>query len=176
MDLAARPIAPDPYDMLPRVPSFPVTSIDFSDHGPIPIRHSGEGEHLSPGLSWSGFPPETRSFLISCFDPDAPTPAGFWHWTVVNLDPTVTELLPGAGSRDDLLPPGAFHLGNDGGGLSYTGPMPPRGDRAHRYYFAVHALDIDDLGLDSSATPTRAAFTILGHTIARGVLVGTYQR
>lgn len=175
MDLQERPVAPDPYELLPEVPSFTVTSNEFEDGDSIPPGFTGDGENVSPGLSWSGFPEETRSFLVSCFDPDAPTPAGFWHWTVVNLDGGTTSLAVGAGS-DDALPEGAFHVQNDGSERKYMGPYPPEGDRAHRYIFAVHALDVDKLDLDPADSPTKAAFTALFHTIARGTLTGTYQR
>lgn len=176
MNLNDRPVAADPYEMLPAVPSFTVESDQFVDGAAMPVELTGEGSDTSPSLRWHGFPEETKGFLVSCFDPDAPTPAGFWHWTVVGLDADTTELEVGAGADDVSLPVGAFHLRNDGTDHAYMGPMPPEGDRPHRYYFAVHALDTDELDLDSDASATRAAFTLLPHLLARGVLVGTYQR
>ena len=176
MDLLKRPLAPEPYSMLPAVPSFLVESDEVEDGAPMPITLTGEGTDTSPSLRWSGFPPETKSFMVNCFDPDAPTPAGFWHWTVVGIDPEITELRLDAGRSDNTLPEGAFHLRNDGSAHSYMGPMPPKGDRPHRYVFAVHALDVDALGLDSDASATRAAFTALQHTLARALITGTYQR
>ena len=176
MDLLKRPLAPEPYEQLPAVPSFTVESDQIEDGTPMPIELTGEGTNISPELRWHSFPSETKSFLVNCFDPDAPTPAGFWHWTVVNIDPEITKLRMDAGRSDEHLPAGAFHLRNDGSAHQYMGPMPPEGDRPHRYVFAVHALDVDSIDLDSDASATRAAFTILQHTIARGLLTGTYQR
>ncbi len=170
-----RPIAPNPYEMLPDVPTFEVRSVAFEDGEPLPELCAGSGGNISPALEWSGFPEGTKSFMVNCFDPDAPTPAGFWHWTVADLPTSVTSLAENAGESDATLPAG-FHMAGDGGAYSYYGPYPPEGDRPHRYYFAVHALDVDTLGLDAEATPTVVAFNALFHTIGRAVIHGTYQR
>ncbi len=175
MELSDRPLAPAPYELLPPVPQFTVTSADFKDGEPLAIDFAGPGNNMSPQLSWSGFPPETKSFLINVFDPDAPTPAGFWHWTVANIPVEVTDLNTAAGKSNATLPSGALHLPNDGGDNAYFGPYPPAGDRPHRYVFAVHALDTDTLEVTPETTPTKAAFQALFHTIARATITGTYQ-
>lgn len=175
MDLA-RPPAPEPYSLLPVVPALAVRSDDVTDGAPLPATFSSDGENVSPSLSWDA-PHGTRSFVVSCFDPDAPTPAGFWHWTVWDVPATTTSLPRGAGSPDGaLLPAGAHQARNDGGSVGYAGAAPPHGDRAHRYVFAVHAMDVDTLGLDASTTPTAVAFNALFHTLARGTLTPTFQR
>jgi Raf kinase inhibitor-like YbhB/YbcL family protein len=172
-----RPVAPDPYELLPKTAALRVESTDIRSDAPIPEAHVLAGGNHSPQLSWHGAPAGTRSFVVTCFDPDAPTPSGFWHWVVVNLPATVTSLPGGAGKAGNVgLPSGAFHCRNDYGSLDYGGPAPPKGDRPHRYYFAVHALDTDRLGVDHEASPAAVSFTMLGHTLARGLLVGTYQQ
>ena len=103
MDLS-RPAAPDPYALLPHVPGFTVHSTDIADGRPMAEAFTADGANTSPQLSWSGFPDGTRSFVISCFDPDAPTPAGYWHWTVANLPASTTSLPTGAGSADGAGP------------------------------------------------------------------------
>jgi len=174
MDLT-RPIAPEPYSLLPRVPSFTLTSTDIADGEPLaPDFVLAEG-NTSPHLRWSGFPRATRSFLLTCFDPDAPTPAGYWHWAVADLDVTQTELERGAGESDITLHGAAFHLKTDGGAHAYEGAAPPAGDRAHRYVFAVHALDVDTLGIYPDYTPTKASFVALFHTLARATLTPVYS-
>ena len=169
-----RAIAPDPYDLLPEVPSFTVTSTDIADGRPLDemfAHPSVGGKNVSPQLSWSGFPEETRGFVVTCFDPDAPTGSGFWHWSLVNLPVTVTELDRGA----DPLPGGAFTVRNDYGERGYGGAAPPPGDRPHRYVFAVHALDVNRLDVPESATPAYVGFNLAFHTLARATIRPTFQ-
>lgn len=176
MDLQ-RPVAPDPYSLLPAVASFTLASQDVANGDRLDVAFTVDGEDVSPELHWEGFPQGTRSFVVSCFDPDAPTPAGYWHWTVVNLPATTTSLPRGAGSADGaLLPDGAFQVRSDGGAVGWEGAGPPPGDRPHRYVFAVHALDVDALDLGPDASATVVAFNALFHTLARATLTATYSR
>jgi Raf kinase inhibitor-like YbhB/YbcL family protein len=89
------------------------------------------GRVTSPELTWSGFPNETQSFIVTMYDPDAPTPSGFWHWAVINLPASVTSLAAGAGDADKTLPEGSTHLPNDAGLRRYIGAGPPPGDPPH---------------------------------------------
>jgi Raf kinase inhibitor-like YbhB/YbcL family protein len=177
MDLNARPVAPDPYDLLPPVPSFVLTSVDFTDGATLPDAHVADGGNVSPCLKWSGFPPETQSFLVTCFDPDAPTPSGWWHWALVNV-PAETKCLGRAvGSPGGApLPAGSFPVKVDSGTVGYFGAAPPPGDRPHRYIFAVHALSVPQLDVTPDASPTMVAFQALFTTIARARLTAMYQR
>jgi Raf kinase inhibitor-like YbhB/YbcL family protein len=171
-----RPVAPDPYQLLPTVGSFDVTSKDVTDGQQMDAMFAHEGvggQNLSPQLSWSGFPAATRSFTVTCFDPDAPTPSGFWHWVAVNVPASVTDLVRGAGTQP--LPGGGLALRSDFGEAGYGGPYPPEGDRPHRYYFVVHAVDVDALELTADSSPAYASFNLVFHTLARAIVTPTYR-
>lgn len=167
-----RPVHPHPYDLMPEVPSFTVTSTDFEDCQPLKDDQVAAKGNTSPQLSWSGFPEETKSFVVTCFDPDAPTPSGFWHWVLVDLPADVTSLDSGAASRP--LPGKAFHCRNDGGEKGFMGAAPPQGDQVHRYFFVVHAVGEDTLGVDEDASPAVVSFNLAHKEIARGVIHGTF--
>jgi Raf kinase inhibitor-like YbhB/YbcL family protein len=170
-------LPPDPYSLLPQIPGFTLESDDVQDGKPVDPKfaHSWApgSQDLSPELHWSGFPKETRSFVVSVYDPDAATGSGFWHWMLVGLPPSVMALSRGAGIGRDL-PKGAFHIRNDLGGKAYLGPAPPRGDRPHRYVFAVHALDVAALDITSETTPAFVGFNMTPHTLARAVIRPTF--
>ncbi|MGA2928542.1 MAG: YbhB/YbcL family Raf kinase inhibitor-like protein [Solirubrobacteraceae bacterium] len=171
----------NPYESLPEVPSFEVTSTDVADGEQLAQPHvsgifGAGGEDVSPQLSWRGFPEATRSFAVTCYDPDAPTASGFWHWAVADIPASVTELPRGAGDEQGAqLPAGAFQLRNDGGMARYIGAAPPSGHGKHRYHFVVHAVDVESLGIDASATPAFLGFNLFSHTLARGTLVAWYE-
>ena len=171
-----------PYIYLPPVPGIELTSDDVADGQSVPEAHHADimgmnGANLSPHLRWSGAPAETQSYAVTCFDPDAPTGSGFWHWVVFDIPADVTELARGAGKVDgSALPAGAIHARNDTGGLGYVGIAPPDGHGEHRYVFAVHAVGVATLGVDSSAPPAYVGFNLTFNTLARGVLIAKYER
>jgi Raf kinase inhibitor-like YbhB/YbcL family protein len=167
----------DPYAQMAPVPTFTLTSTDVTAGELLPTAQmsgiaGAGGADESPQLAWSGFPDETRSFVVSMFDPDAPSPSGFWHWAVADIPASVTELPSGAGAAGGAsLPQGAFQLRNDAGLAQYLGAAPPAGDPPHRYFIAVTAADVDTLQVDKDATPALLYATLAGHTLARAIIV-----
>jgi Raf kinase inhibitor-like YbhB/YbcL family protein len=172
----------NPYEDLPKVPSFEVTSSDVQDGEKMPQPQvsgvfGAGGQDISPQLSWRGFPAETKSFVVTIYDPEAPTASGFWHWAVVDIPASVTELPSGAGDEQGSgLPQGAFQLRNDAGQFGYVGAAPPPGHGKHHYYIVVHAVDVESLGLNKDATPAFLGFNLFSHTLGRGMIVAWYER
>ena len=117
------------------------------------------GDNLSPALRWSGAPAGTRSFVVTMYDPDAPTGSGWWHWVVPNLPANVDHLPAGAGSAPDRLPAGALSVVGDSGTPGYFGSCPPPG-RTHRYIFSVHALKVEKLDLPPNPSPALVGFMV----------------
>jgi Raf kinase inhibitor-like YbhB/YbcL family protein len=153
-------------------PDLTLTSSAFRDGEPIPVIHSCDGEDLSPQLAWTGAPVETRTFALICDDPDAPR--GTWvHWLIWNLGADTVELGQGVPPRPQL-PSGARQGLNDGGDLGYAGPCPPPG-APHRYFFRLYSLDTA-LNLPPGVNRSDLEAAMRGHILARGAIMGTYQR
>ncbi|NGO73635.1 YbhB/YbcL family Raf kinase inhibitor-like protein [Streptomyces boncukensis] len=167
---------PLPHDFHPQVPSFQVGSADMTEGGTLGSAQVYAEGNTSPQLSWSGFPPETESFAVTCFDPDAPTGSGFWHWSVFDIPADVTELPTGAGSGDMKgLPAGAVHVRNDYGTREFGGAAPPPGDGPHRYVFTVYAVGAEQLGPDADASPAVVGFNLRFKTLARAQFICEYE-
>jgi Raf kinase inhibitor-like YbhB/YbcL family protein len=172
----------DPFARLPEAPTFTLTSTTIADGQRwAAAQHSKAfgvpgGEDVSPQLSWSGAPEGTKSYVVTVFDPDAPTGSGFWHWAVANIPADVTELPEGAG--DDTgsgLPEKAYQLPNDGRAARFYGAAPPAGHGEHRYFVVVTALDVEDIGVPPDATPAFLGFNLLGHVLGRAHLMATAE-
>lgn len=152
---------------------FSLTSTDLRAGKPIPQQPfwGCDGTSESPQLSWHGAPSATQSFVITMFDTDAPTGSGFWHWVAWDIPRNVTSLATGA-----VLPAGAVDGANDGGGLGYTGPCPPVGDRTHHYHITVVALDVPSLGLAATTHAAVVGFNVGAHALASAEFVATAQQ
>ena len=145
-----------------------LTSSAFSAGGKIPRKHTGEGEDVSPALSWEGAPSGAQEFALICDDPDAPTPKPWVHWVLYKVRADRNGLAEGekTGGLEGLTSwdePG------------YRGPMPPPGHGVHHYYFKLYALD-QTVSLGSGATKEEVLAAMEGHILAETELVGTYER
>lgn len=161
---------------------FQVTSHDIreKEHLAAPQLFNGfgcTGDNISPHLAWENVPPETQSLAITAFDPDAPTGSGWWHWTVVNIPPTVSQLPSGAGDKESgKLPGGAVQGRNDFGYAGFGGACPPAGDKPHHYRFTVWALNTPTLPIDAQSSGALVGFMIHNHAIASAQLTAISVR
>jgi Raf kinase inhibitor-like YbhB/YbcL family protein len=151
--------------------SLVVTSEQFTDGNEIPASaaHGAVGgANRSPQLSWTAGPQGTKSYAVTCWDPDAPTTVGFSHWVRFDIPATVTSLPEGALEGDGT------HGFSDWGESAYGGMAPPAGDSPHHYQFTVYALDVEHTGLDDHTTYAKFRFATKDHVLASGTLVGLY--
>jgi Raf kinase inhibitor-like YbhB/YbcL family protein len=165
--------------------TFKITSNSFRDGDYLGADHilsadygfGCSGGNRSPHLAWSGAPAGTKSFAVTCFDPDAPTGSGFWHWLVVNISPDAKELSADAGNRNGVqLPKGALQTRTDFGAPGYGGPCPPAGDHPHRYFFTVFAVGADRLAVQADTSAAIVGFQLNFNTLAKAAIVGLYRR
>ena len=161
-------------------------SSDFEDGDKLGFQHvlssdygfGCDGGNLSPQLNWGGAGSDNiKSWAITCFDPDAPTGCGFWHWLVLNIPPNVDKLERGAGSvGSELLPQGAIQMRTDFGEPGYGGPCPPEGSSIHRYVFTLHALKVSELPLPNGATAAVVSANLTWNRLARADLIAVFRR
>lgn len=133
-----------------------------------------DGGNVSPALSWQHAPAGTKSFVVTAYDPDAPTGSGFWHWVMFNI-PADVEALDAGITPDGGAPKGAIQSRADAGFASYLGACPPPG-QTHRYVFSVTALSVDRLELDDTASGALIGFMTNANALARASITVTYGR
>lgn len=152
---------------------FQLRSPAFADGAPVPVRHTCEGEDLSPPLVWSEAPAGTRGFALLCDDPDAP--AGTWHhWALFDIPATTSRLDEGVPEAEMA---GVMRQAvNDFGRFGYGGPCPPRGHGVHHYHFRLLALAVPSLGLTGRVRCAEVARAARAHVLATAELVGAFRR
>jgi Raf kinase inhibitor-like YbhB/YbcL family protein len=159
------------------IPVLTVTSTDFTNGGPLPrssalVGCSG-GSNVSPQIAWTAGPEGTKSYLLTIFDPQAPTGVGFWHWIVASIPPSVRSFATGAGTH---ISPPAIETYTDYGSSGYGGPCPPPGDIVHHYVFTVSALNVPAIpNVTAGSTGAFVTFYSRGTIIAQGTLIGTFS-
>lgn len=153
-----------------------IESAAFAEGQPIPRKHTGDGEDVSPALSWSGVPAGAKELALICDDPDAPTPQPWVHWVIYQIPADAKGLPEGVAAKaEPTAAAGAIQGKNSWGGVGYRGPAPPRGHGVHHYHFKLYALS-DALGLKAGADKKALLTAMKGRIAAQGELVGTYQR
>ena len=164
--------------------AFSVTSNSFKDGDYLPkdfilsadFGFGCAGSNKSPHLKWSGAPVETKSFAVTCYDPDAPTGLGFLALAGGEHPSNVSELDLGAGSAGGKLPAGALQTRTDFGAPGYGGPCPPEGDHPHRYLFTVFAVKADKLDVKADTSAAVVGFNLHFNTLAKAEIMGLFKR
>ncbi len=148
-----------------------LTSPAFAGGAAIPVKHTCQGEDVSPPLEWEKEPAGTQSLALIVDDPDAPSK--IWvHWVMFNIPPGVGGLEEGV-KAEPLLPNGTRQGRNDSRVIGWSGPCPPSG--VHRYYFKLYALDTV-LNLQAGITREQLRKAMEGHILAESQCMGTYQK
>jgi Raf kinase inhibitor-like YbhB/YbcL family protein len=145
-----------------------LTSPAFKKNDTIPTIYTCDGDELSPPLAWSDVPKDAKELALLVTDPDAPG-GSFVHWTVFGIAPSVKSI------PENSAPAGAKQGENSAGDLGYGGPCPPEGDSAHRYVFALYALD-QESGLKQGASPDEVRSALDREALARGQLIAKFKR
>jgi Raf kinase inhibitor-like YbhB/YbcL family protein len=133
--------------------------------------HSGGNQ--SPHLAWSEAPAGTESFVVTLYDPDAPTGSGWWHWVVANIPASCTSLPRGSGSGQRGLPAGALQARNDYGTSNFGGAAPPPG-APHRYVFTVHALKVPHIDVNAGSSGAMVGFMVTMNTLGSASFTTRY--
>ncbi|GGP27644.1 YbhB/YbcL family Raf kinase inhibitor-like protein [Silvimonas amylolytica] len=158
---------------------FTVTSPDLQsgvfNNSQIAGAFGCQGGNTSPAVAWHNPPAGTKSFLVTMYDPDAPTGSGFWHWVLANVPASASNLARGAGNEATLLPAGVMQISNDTGKPGYLGPCPPTGE-THRYVITVTALNVDKLAVEPGVTPAVAGFVAHFQTLGQASFTARYGR
>ena len=148
-----------------------LTAPTIEEGSRMPLRHAVEGDNVSPELSWSGAPEGTKYFAVTCYDPDAPTGSGWWHWLWVNIPADVVRLEEGASKNSSF----GLETATDYGVPGYSGPLPPKGHGMHRYQFTVWALS-EAVEAEASTPPAQVGFQINFKALASARVTGTFVR
>lgn len=155
---------------------FQITSDAFKANERIPKQHTGEGEDISPKLTWTSPPAGTKELALICDDPDAPTSEPWVHWVIYNLSSTITSLGEDIAKSPSLdNPKGALQGKNSWGSIAYRGPLPPPGHGTHHYHFKLYALD-KELNAKAGLDKKSLLSLMQGHVISEASLVGFYSR
>ncbi len=158
---------------------FKLTSTDIALGNKLDKKHVFKGfgctgDNISPALSWSGAPKGTKSFVVTAYDPDAPTGSGWWHWVAMNIPADIKSLPTNAGSGKGL-PKGVLQLKNDYGHAGFGGACPPPG-RVHRYIFTVYALKVDKLPVPVTSSAALVGFMTRANSLAQASITAVYHR
>ncbi|RED49946.1 YbhB/YbcL family Raf kinase inhibitor-like protein [Aestuariispira insulae] len=156
---------------------FNLTSPDIKEGIPLADIHvfkgfGCEGGNVSPALSWTNPPAGTKSFVITAYDPDAPTGSGWWHWLAFNIPADTRAVDQGASGQ---MPEGTVESVTDFGKTGFGGACPPKGEM-HRYQFTIHALGVEKLDLGSDTNAAVVGYMTNANSLGKATITVPYTR
>ena len=150
-----------------------LTSTAFAAGERIPAQYTGDGQSLSPPLSWTAPPADAQELILICDDPDAPS-GTFTHWLLYGLSPQATSLPEGLPPQPTLEQPACRQGVSSARRVGYVGPAPPPG-KPHRYQFTLYALSAPS-GLPPGASKPQVESALADKVLAQTTLEGLYGR
>ena len=152
--------------------SLTLTSPAFEEGETIPVKHTCEGENVSPELVINGVPDGTESLVLVMDDPDIPQSVKdnmgiekFDHWVLYNIPVDIKVI------EENTSPGTVGHTSRGGGG--YVGACPP--DKEHRYIFRLYALS-GVLDFVKAPTLDEVETAAKGMSIEAATLIGLYNK
>jgi len=156
--------------------SFSIHSSAFVDEGEIPRRYTGEGENISPPLSWGALPRGAKESVLICIDSDPRMTKPWIHWLLYKIPIGIHDLNEGMPRRGVIEEPARMLQGrNSWGNIGYEGPLPHFEDEWHTYHFKLLALGTE-LSVGAALEYDDLIRAINGHICGQVEILGKYQR
>lgn len=158
---------------------FALSSPSFKDGERLAVKNAGAnkanpncvGENVSPALSWSNPPANTKSFAIFMFDPEGRPPGGVSHWVAYGIPASVTGFAEGEVSKPSDKYVGGTSLMKQ---PNYFGPCVPPGP-LHHYTLTLMATDLEPTALAPGLDRAEAMKALEGHVLQATGLIGTFS-
>ena len=144
----------------------------FREGDQISMQYTCDGRDISPAISWSDFPPETKSYAIMMDDPDAPMRT-FVHWVVYNIPSKITEMRENF-PKVQVSEHGIMQGKNGFGKFCYGGPCPP-GKKPHRYIFHLYST-LSDPTLPAGMDKKELLVALGGRILEEKTFTLSYKR
>lgn len=145
--------------------TFTLSSPSFDNGTEIPLRFLCQGDNISPALSISNAPSQTKEYVLLMRGPNKED-KDTSYWVVWGIPKDTKELIEGVVTRGTQ---GTNQLGKQG----YDGPcVEPTSTK--QFSFELYAID-EALQLPPETTREGVIAAINGKVIAKTILIGTVQ-
>jgi phosphatidylethanolamine-binding protein (PEBP) family uncharacterized protein len=153
--------------LFPKAARLKVASNALQEGKPIPAEFTGDGDGVSPPVSWSEGPPGTKAYALNIWHVPGPGSVKS-YWVVYNIPAHVTSLPKNMRAIGTI---GA----NDKGRAEYE-PMKSKGPGIKEYHLSVFALSAEIRLNANQAGRADVLDAIKDLVLAEGTLTYTYER